>query len=92
MKRQMKRVTHDEFHDFINNYPNKLEIDIVHFCEPPLKQYNDFSLGNWPESVVASCLFFRDEPYFTSAIADYVRKGEYLEAKWSIRDYSNDRS
>jgi hypothetical protein len=53
VKRSNKKVTKEEFEDFIKNYKNKLEIDINGAFEPPIKTYNDFSLGNWPESVVA---------------------------------------
>jgi len=50
-----KIVTKEEFDNFINTYPSKLEVDVMGICEPPLKTYNDFSDGKiWPESAVAS--------------------------------------
>lgn len=51
----MKTCTKSELEDFVKNYPNKLEKDIIHFCEPPLLTFNDFSNGKvWPDSIVAS--------------------------------------
>ena len=49
----MKKVTKEEFKEFIVNYANKLEFDMLGTFEPPLKSYNDFTLGDWPESIVA---------------------------------------
>ena len=49
-----KEVTKEEFEEFVNNYPRKLERDWCAICEPPLISYNDFELANrWPYSVVA---------------------------------------
>jgi hypothetical protein len=48
-------VTKEEFYAFVAVYPRPLETDVVRFCEPPVKTWNDFTLGNWPQSVVASC-------------------------------------
>jgi hypothetical protein len=33
--------------------PSDLKGDICGIYEPPLESYNDFSLGDWPDSVVA---------------------------------------
>jgi len=38
---------------FIKDYPRQLERDVAGMFEPPLVTFNDFTLGNWPESVVA---------------------------------------
>jgi hypothetical protein len=47
-------VSEDEFNKFIENYPNKLEGDVLGACEPPLATYNDFSIAtHWPKSIVA---------------------------------------
>jgi hypothetical protein len=50
----LKKVTRAEHDAFLAAYPRKLERDVVRFFEPPLIQHNDFTLGKWPESVVAS--------------------------------------
>ena len=48
-----KRVTKDEFYEFINSYPTKLDFDTTGIYEPPLSSYNDFTRGFWPDSMVA---------------------------------------
>jgi len=82
----MKPVKHEEFYKFIDNYPNKLEVDVSHICDPPLKTWNDFSLGNWPESIVAKCKVFDNDPYYTKHEKDYVNNGKWLENAWSIEE------
>lgn len=49
-----RTVDKEEFDAFLKGYPRPLDRDVVRFCEPPQIQYNDFSLGDWPKSVVAS--------------------------------------
>jgi hypothetical protein len=57
----MKKVTEDEFNQFVRNYPKALERDISSAFEPPLVTYNDFSDGRmWPDSVVASRIIDKD--------------------------------
>ena len=58
----MKSVNKAEFQEFISNYPRKLEVDICGICDPPLVSYNDFSIGKWPESIVAKTLKYDDDP------------------------------
>lgn len=53
----MREVSETEFHKFIMSYPVPLERDVVTFCDPPVAQHNDFSLGDWPHSVVAQRCF-----------------------------------
>lgn len=53
----MKAVTIVEFLKFLDTYPRKLERDVLAICEPPRVQFNDFTLGNWPQSVVAQHSF-----------------------------------
>ncbi len=50
----MKKCTYEEIEAFIKTYPRKLERDVFGAYEPPLVTYNDFTLGVWPESVIAS--------------------------------------
>lgn len=46
-------VTESEMNDFIKNYGKPLERDVYAACDPWLVTYNDFDLGDWPDSVVA---------------------------------------
>lgn len=48
----MKQVTQAEFDAFIKSYPRALE-EHLYARTPPVISYNDFTLGNWPESVIA---------------------------------------
>lgn len=58
-----KRVSKDEFEQYIANYPRKLEYDAFGACDPPYITYNDFELANcWPYSVVASTHVYDDNP------------------------------
>lgn len=57
-----KAVGKDEFDAFIAAYPRPLDINVSGISEPPTKSYNDFTLGNWPESVVASVSLFEIYP------------------------------
>ena len=45
--------SHEELIAFVAFYPRPLERDVFGACEPPLLTFNDFTLGAWPESVVA---------------------------------------
>lgn len=58
-----KRVSREEFIEFINNYPRQLIRDVCGICEPPAVSYNDFELANrWPYSVVARTFLYDDDP------------------------------
>lgn len=59
MTNKMKSVTKEEFLEFIKNYPRKLSFNTDGRGEPPFSTYNDFTLGNYPDSIVASC--FRND-------------------------------
>ena len=48
-----KKVTKEEFEQYLKNYPRELETDVNGICEPPLVTYNDFTLGKYPQSIVA---------------------------------------
>ena len=47
------RVTKEEFNSFIKSYPANLDFDTTGICDPPLSSYNDFTRGDWPDSMVA---------------------------------------
>ena len=58
-----KKVSKQEFLNFIENYPRKLEIDYCGISEPPSITYNDFELANrWPYSIIASTFAYDDNP------------------------------
>lgn len=48
-----RQVSKEELDAFVAAYPRPLVKDVTSICEPPMLSYNDFTLGNWPESVVA---------------------------------------
>lgn len=54
MMPDLKECTADELEAFISSYPRELTRDVYAVVEPPLVTFNDFTLGKWPESVVAS--------------------------------------
>lgn len=53
-----KEVSKEEFEQYLRDYPRKLVKDYCGISEPPLVSYNDFTLGDFPESIVAK---FHDE-------------------------------
>ena len=58
-----KKVSKQEFLNFIENYPRKLEIDCCGISDPPNITYNDFELANrWPYSIIASTFAYDDNP------------------------------
>lgn len=87
-RKTQRKVSFNEFIEYINNYPYHLTRNITGICEPPLITYNDFSLGNWPDSIVASYYDYSDNPnhYYYTAPEDrefYVYDIEegYIEEK-----------
>lgn len=62
MNKIYKRISKIEFYKFIISYPRKLERDVYGVCDPPVVTYNDFELGNWPDSVVAKTWLYDDNP------------------------------
>jgi len=36
-----RKVTEDEFKDFIKKYPNELFVEVSHIAQPPVKLYTD---------------------------------------------------
>jgi len=58
----VKRVSKDEFLEFIKKYPRSLKRDCCGICDPPSITYNDFELANrWPYSIVASTFAYSDD-------------------------------
>lgn len=56
----LHRCTKAEFQAFLVAYPRPLVRDVFGAFEPPLLTYNDFTLGAWPDSVVASVMLNED--------------------------------
>ncbi|MCC2615981.1 hypothetical protein LJ739_06980 [Aestuariibacter halophilus] len=80
-------VTQSEFHEFLDKYDGKLTVDVTTMCEPPTCSFNDFTLGNWPDSVVARCSVFHDDEYYTSGLDDYAPSPVFngkLESSWKV--------
>ena len=59
----MKKVNREEYIKFINEYPRELVRDVYAVFEPPLITYNDFTLGNWPDSIVAKEQMYSNDFY-----------------------------
>jgi hypothetical protein len=55
MSEQKRKVTETEMLDHIQAWPRPITPDRLMTFEPPLVTFNDFTLGRWPECVVASC-------------------------------------
>lgn len=66
-----RQVTKEEFEKFISEYPNELEEDVARMFEPPLKTWNDFSKGEWPDSAVAFCHLYDGSEYHGGKQPEY---------------------
>lgn len=51
---KLTSTTKEEFEEFINKYSKPLDKDVANYFDPPLVTYNDFSLGKWPNCIVAA--------------------------------------
>jgi hypothetical protein len=47
------KVSKEEFKKFVDEYPRPLERNTTHIVTPPIDTWNDFTLGSWPQSMVA---------------------------------------
>lgn len=52
--KKLTECTKEEHGAFIAAYPRPLIRDVLKTCVPEQLQHNDFSLGDWPDSVVAT--------------------------------------
>lgn len=57
---RFRAATKDEFDAFVQSYPRPLTRDVETMGEPPKVSLNDFTLGDWPKSVVASVTKWSD--------------------------------
>ena len=71
---EFREVTGEEFSAFMENYPRPLSKDIARRYEPALFTANDFSLGNWPESIVAKASLTEGEAYYDHEPTKYYIK------------------
>lgn len=79
---KFKRVVEKEFYNFLKNYKRPLDRDCYAVCEPPSITYNDFTLGNWPDSVVAKTFLYDDDKdgyYYTPEKERYYAIAELDE-------------
>ena len=96
---QTKEVTKQEFIDFCNSYPRPLTRDVCGISDPPAVSYNDFEIGWWPLSVVASTRLYADNPEdyfytpeeerFYSIVINY--KELYEEAQALLKKYKDEK-
>jgi len=77
-------VDYEEFCEFLGNYPRPFERDVCQIFEPALVTYNDFTLGDWPESIIAKHRIFDDVPYYTDIETNYRKVGNHLQNWWHI--------
>lgn len=52
----------EELDAFIVAYPRPLVKDVSGIWEPPVMAYNDFTKGNWPDSIVATVVLYESYP------------------------------
>lgn len=62
IEKRYKQVTKQEFDEFIASYPRHLERDVCGICDFPAVSYNDWEIGWWSRSVVASTMMYSDDP------------------------------
>lgn len=72
-----KEVKKEEFDEFVKSYPRQLEWSVTTICEPPLGNHNDFSLGNWPESMVTKVQIMDGSEYYNFETSKYFIKDSY---------------
>lgn len=54
-------VTEEEYYNFLELYPRDLDRNVSSVCDPPVISYNDFELGKFPDSIVASRCAYSDD-------------------------------
>ena len=96
---QIEEVTKQEFIDFCNSYPRPLTRDVCGISEPPAVSYNDFEIGWWPLSIVASTHLYDDNPEdyfyvpeeerFYSIVTNYTEL--YEEAQTLLKKYKDEK-
>ena len=71
---KFREVTQDEFWEFVKSYPRKLVSGVHRIVDPPLKTYEDYTLGVWSESIVAKIVLneFYDKPNKFTVLREVV--------------------
>ena len=46
-------VSKEEFMKHVKDWPRPLVRDVYAVCDPAVISYNDFTYGDWPDSIVA---------------------------------------
>ena len=57
---ELRQCTKEEFDAFLSAYPRELLPNTHLICEPPMRSFNDSTRGNWPNSMVAKVIFWKD--------------------------------
>lgn len=70
----LKKVSKDQFHAFIDNYPRDLSIEINESCTPPRLNYHDAAAGKGSRSIVATTYVYDDEPSSRSYVEPAKRE------------------
>ncbi len=87
--KKFKKVSAEEFDKFILYYPKKLDRDLCRIGEPPILSYNDFTLGKWPDSVVARCWMddYLEEKSKTRTVhREHGWESAHTESGWEVID------
>lgn len=74
---KFKKVTKQEFEEFLNNNPN-LSKTVINWCHPPIIQYIDLK-NKWPDNIMASYSLGLDEEGYIKKDHNYcihVRKSK----------------
>lgn len=61
--KRWQSVGEAEYKAFVESYPRPLDSDVCRIYEPPLASLNDFTLGKWPESMVAKHVLSKASGY-----------------------------
>ena len=76
------QVSKEEFEEFVNSYPNKLDWNVTGICEPPMGSHNDFSDGAvWPDSMVTKVFIMDGSAYYGGKHSEYYIKQSKGETK-----------
>lgn len=70
-----KQVSKEEFESFLTSYPRPLSKNIARMFEPAMFTANDFTLGGWPDSVVAKASLTEGEAYYDNEPTTYYILG-----------------
>ncbi len=81
-KQVMIAATPEQYDAFLASYPRELDRHLTTICEPCQISYNDFTLGKWPQSIVACCAV---EDYLLTDPDKFRMNGKIKESAHMIR-------